>query len=138
MPGWPPLLLEDLLLLQTLAAERPSHSRPRGFSTTLSLPPAKRQGVAEGQGSSESLGRDGGGVHCEGKVGALGAQGPPCASRGQGGTGEAVLKEGGCGGKGGPTSSTSPQRPKPNTAPWLQPCPQDLEGSALPLAPEEA
>lgn len=49
--------------------------------------------MAEGQGSSESLGWDGGGVHYKGKVGALRAQGPPCATRGQGGTGEAVLRD---------------------------------------------
>lgn len=56
----------------------------------------------------------------------------PCAasaaSRGQGGTEEAILREGGCGGEGGPTSSTSPQRPKPNTAPWLQPCRRTEKG----------
>lgn len=75
------MLLEDRPTdppeLQTLAAERPSHSRPRGFSTTLSLPPAKRQGVAEGQGSSESQGRDEGGVHCEGKWELWEARGSP-------------------------------------------------------------
>lgn len=111
------------LELQTLATERPSHSTPRGFSTTLRLPPAKRQEWQRARGAVSHWG----GTEGASTVRESGGSGSPepCESRGQGGTGEAILREGGCGDEGGPTSSTSPQRPKPNTAPWLQPCPQD-------------
>lgn len=98
----------------------------RGFSTTLPLLPAKRQEWQRARGAVSHWGRTEGASAVRESGGSGSPE--PCAaaaSRGQGGTEEAILREGGCGGEGGPTSSTSPQRPKPNTAPWLQPCPQD-------------
>lgn len=54
--------------LQTLATERPS-LHTQWLQHNLAPAACQETGMAEGQGSSESLGRDRGGVHCEGKWG---------------------------------------------------------------------
>jgi hypothetical protein len=106
--GWPPCWPRP-------ASRRPSHTRPRGFGTTLHLLPAKRQQWLRARGAVSHSGGSVRGVLCDGKQsGALEPRGCPA---GPGGTGEAPpLREGGEGGTTSSPHTPAPWRPKPNTA----------------------